>query len=138
MTCLLFYSVVGFFFQSCWFPAGILFRMDHETMLYYTGISLGFIKDGGWRRTTSVFPLSETIIFLPENHQCVTKIFFFFLALPYVTRKAFGENTLFNANLLRIECTVLRKCKSVVYTDARKCKIRIEYVDFLSSNCISS
>lgn len=78
-----------------------------------------FIKDGGWR-TTGVFPLSETIIFLPGNHHCVTKIFFFFLALPYVTRKDFGEDTPFNANLLRIDCTVLRKCKSVVYTDARK------------------
>lgn len=95
-----------------------------------------FIKDGGWTRTTGVFQLSETIIFLPENRHCVTKIFF--LALPYFARNDFGEDTPFNANLLRIECTVLRKCKSVVYTDARKCKIINEYVDFLSSNCISS
>lgn len=104
--------------------------------LCYKGISLVFIQDGGWRRKTGVVPLSEILTCLPGNHHCVSNNFF--LALPYAIRKDLGEKALFNANLLRIESSVLSKCKSVVYTDARKCKIRNECVDFLSSNCISS
>lgn len=97
------------------------------------------MEAGGRQEDNRCLPIYQRHFLIPENHHCVTKIFFFFfLALPYVTRKDFGEDTPFSANLLRIECTVLRKCKSVVYTDARKCKIRNEYVDFLSSNCISS
>lgn len=112
------------------------FCSEWTKRLCYDGISLVFTQDGGWRRKTRVVPLSQILTCLPGDHHCVSNNFS--LPLPYTVQKDLGDEALFNANWLRIGSNVLSKCKSVVYTDARKCKTRNESVDFLSSNCISS
>lgn len=134
MTYLLFYSVMGCFSSHDGFQQG--FCLEWTTKLCYKGLSLVFAQDGaGAGNQVSSHCQGYSLLFMGTITVPATT---FFLALPYAVRMDLGKEALFKANLLRIESSVLSKCKSVVYTDARKCKIRNEYVDFLSSNCISS